>query len=79
MVSVNREDKIKFVKNDMSKELLDDNLRLRHIRVDMCNVRLIIYGSCSKKKSARFNKNLTLKDHVCHFIRKLDGKPIINP
>ena len=50
MVSVNREDKIKFVKNDMSKELLDDILRLRRIRVDMCNVRFTIYGSCSKKK-----------------------------
>ena len=46
MISVNREDKIKLVKNGMSKESLDDILQsLETNREDICNVRFIIYGN----------------------------------
>ena len=46
MISVNREDKIKFVKNGMSKESLDYILQsLETHREDICNVRFIVYGN----------------------------------
>ena len=48
MVSVNREDKIKFVKDGMSKESLDD--LLKRIRANMFNVKFIIYESFSKRR-----------------------------
>ena len=51
MGSDNHEDKIKFVKDGLSKESLDDIFDLlRRIKVDMCNVRFIICGYYSKKK-----------------------------
>ena len=51
MVSVNRENKIKFVKDGMSKESLNDILRsLETHPSESFNVKFIIYGSCSKRK-----------------------------
>ena len=52
MVSDSREDKIKFVKDGISKESLDDILR-----------------SLETHPSG----------YVCQFMRKLDGKPILDP
>ena len=81
MVSVNREDKIKFVKDGMSKESLDDILRSLethpsgYVQREIQNLWKLF-----QKESAQFSLgNLTLKDHVCQFIRKLDGKPILDP
>ncbi|KAK9225645.1 hypothetical protein WN943_010687 [Citrus x changshan-huyou] len=81
MVSVNCEDKIKFVKDGMSKESLDDLLRSlethpsEHVQREINNLWKLF-----KKKSAQFSLgNLTLKDHICQFIRKLDGKPTVDP
>jgi hypothetical protein len=51
-VSVNREDKIKFIKDGLSKESLDMNFiqrLLRHILVDLCISVLSVYGPISKK------------------------------
>ena len=81
MISVNREDKMKFVKDGMSKESLDDILRSLethpsgYVQHEIQNLWKLF-----QKESAQFSlRNLTLKDHVCQFIRKLDGKPILDP
>ena len=81
MVSVNCEDKIKFVKDDMSKESLDDILRSLethpsgYVQREIQNLWKLF-----QKKSVQFSLgNLTLKNPVCQFIRKLDGKPILDP
>ncbi|KAK9214810.1 hypothetical protein WN944_006809 [Citrus x changshan-huyou] len=81
MVSVNREDKIKFVKDGMSKESLDDMLRSLethpsgYVQREIQNLWKLF-----QKESAHFSlENLTLKDSVCQFIRKLDGKSILDP
>ena len=80
MVSVNREDKIKFVKDDMSKESLDDILRSLethpsgYVQREIQNLWKLF-----QKESAQFSLgNLTLQDPVFHFIRKLNGKHIID-
>ena len=81
MVSVNREDKIKFVKDGMSKESLDDILRSLETHPSGYVQREIQnFLKLFQKESAQFSLgNLTLKDLVCQFIRKLDGKPIFDP
>ena len=81
MVSINREDKINFVKNDMSKESLDDILQSLEMHPSGYVQREIHdLWKLFQKKSVQFSlENLTLKDHVCQFIRKLDGKPILDP
>ena len=81
MVFVNREDKIKFVKDSMRKELLDDILRSLEMHPSGYVQREIQnLWKLFQKKSAQFSLgNPTLKDPVCQFIRKLDGKHILNP
>ena len=81
MVFVDREDKIKFIKDGMSKESLDDILRslethpCRYVQHEIHDLWKLF-----QKESAQFSLgNLTLKDPVFQFIRKLDGKPILNP
>ena len=81
MVSDSREDKIKFVKDGMSKESLDDILRSfethrsGHVQYEIHRLWRLF-----QNESAQFNLgNLTQKDHVCQFIRKLDGKHILDP
>ena len=81
MVSDNREDKIKFVKDGMSKESLDDILRSLethpsgYVQHEIQNLWKLF-----QKGSAQFSLgNLTLKDLVCQFIRKLYEKPILDP
>ena len=81
MVSVNREYKIKFVRDGMSKESLDDILRSLETHpseYDQCEIQNL--WKLFQKKNAQFSLgNLTLKDLVCQFIRKLDGKSILDP
>ena len=81
MVSINLEDKIKFVKNDMSKESLDDILRplethpSGYVQREIHNL-----WNFFKNESIWFSLgNRTLKDFVCEFRRKLDGKYNFNP
>lgn len=64
----------------MSKELLDDILRSLethpsgYVQREIHNLWKLF-----QKESAQFSLiNLTLKDPICEFIRKLDGKPIID-
>ena len=81
MISNNHEDKIIFVKNGLSKESLDDILqslethRSGYVQREIHNLWVIF-----QKQSAQFSlRNLTQKDLICQFIRKLDGKPILDP
>ncbi|XP_024041924.1 uncharacterized protein LOC112099055 [Citrus clementina] len=81
MVYDTREDKIKFVKDGMSKESLDDILRSLEthqsgiVQREIYNLWILF-----QKQSAQLSLgNLTQKDPVCQFIRKLDGKPILDP
>ena len=81
MVSDNRKDKIKFIKDGLSKESLNDILCSLethwsgHVQREIHNLWILF-----QKESAHLSLgNLTQKDHVCQFIRKLNGKPIIIP
>jgi len=59
MVSINHEDKIQFIKDGLSKEFLDN---------------LLLTLETHPKEHDRLSLgNLTKKDHVCQFLRKLDG------
>jgi hypothetical protein len=81
MVSVNREDKIQFIKDSLSKGSLD-NLPLTLETHPSGDVHLAIHDLWPQfhKEHARHSLgNLTKKDLVCQFLRKLDGKPIPDP
>ena len=81
MVSVNREDKIQFIKDGLSKGSLD-NLLLALEMHPSGDVHRVIHDLWPQfhKKHDRFSLgNLTKKDPVCQFLRKLDGKPIPDP
>ncbi|KAL9375070.1 hypothetical protein Peur_031949 [Populus x canadensis] len=78
MISVNREDKIQFIKDDLSKGSLN-NLLLTLETHPSGDVHCAIHDLWPQfhKEHARHSLgNLTKKDHVCQFLRKLDGKPI---
>jgi hypothetical protein len=55
---------------------------LGHILVAMCIVHCAFHNLWPyfHKEHVRHSLgNLTIKDHVCQFLRKLDGKPILDP
>lgn len=79
MASKNRKDKIKSVRDSLNKVQLDDILRFIETHLSGY-VQLEIHNKWTlfQKESARFSlRNLTLKDSY-QFIRKLDGKPILD-
>ena len=80
MVSINREDKIQFIKDGLSKESLDDIIQTleTHPSGDVHRVLLDLLDIFNKEKERYRLGNLTLKDPVCQFIRKLDGKQILD-
>ena len=80
MVSINREDKIQFIKDGLSKESLDDIIQTleTHPSGDVHRVLLDLFDIFNKEKERYRLGNLTLKDPVCQFIRKLDGKQILD-
>ena len=77
-LSRNREDKIQFIKDGLSKESLDDILET--LETHPCGSvqgALLKLWTCFQNEHARYSLgNLTQKDPVCQFIRKLDGKHI---
>ena len=81
MVSVNREDKIRFIKNGLSKESLDNILSTLETHPSgYVHIAIHELWDIFLKEHERYSLgNLTLKDPVCQFIRKLDGKPIPDP
>jgi hypothetical protein len=81
MISINREDKIQFIKDGLSKESLD-NLLLTletHPSGDVHRVIHDLWPYFHKEHDRLSLGNLTKKDHVCQFLRKLDGKFIPDP
>jgi hypothetical protein len=81
MASINREDKIQFIKDGLSKESLDDILNTleTHPSGDVHRGLLDLWPLFQKEHKRYSLGNLTLKDPVCQLIRKLDGKPIPDP
>ena len=81
MVSDNREDKIQFIRDDLNKESLDDILlSLETYPNGYVQWTILQLWPLFQKEHARYSlENLTINDHVCQFIRKLDGKLILDP
>ena len=81
MVFVNREDKIQFIKDGLSKGS-SDNLLLTletHPSGDLHRAIHDLWTQFHKEHARLSLGNLIKKDHVCQFLRKLDGKPIPDP
>lgn len=80
MVSINREDKIQFIKDGLSKESLDDIVQTleTHPSGDVHIVLLQLMKLFNEEKERYSLGDLTLKDPVCQLIRKLDGKQILD-
>lgn len=77
MASINRYDKIDFIKDGLSKESLDDiQLTLETHPCGMVQRTIIDLWGEFKREYELSLGNLTLKDPVCQFLRKLDGKHI---
>ena len=80
MISVNWKDKIYFIKDGLSKKSLDDIIQAleRHPSGDVYRVLIDLVKLFNKEKEHYNIRNLTLKDPVYQFIRKLDKKQILN-
>jgi len=81
MISINREDKIQFIKDGLSEGSLD-NLLLTletHPSGDVHRAIHDLWPQFHKEHDRLSLGNLTIKDPVCQFLRKLDGKPIPDP
>ena len=81
MVSDNREDKIQFIRDGLNKESLDDILlSLETHPSGYVQGAIVQLWPLFQKEHARYNLgNLTINDPIYQFIRKLDGKPILDP
>jgi len=81
MISINREDKIQFIKDDLSKESLDNLLVTleTHPSGDVHRAIHDLWPHFHKEHDRLIIRNLTKKDLVCQFLRKLDGKLILDP
>ena len=77
--SINREDKIQFIKDGLSKESLDNIwLTLETHSCRLVQKELLNLWAHFQKERDHFSfGNLTQNDPVCQFIRKLDEKLII--
>jgi len=81
MVSINREDKIQFIKDGLSKGSLD-NLLLTletHPSGDVHRAINDLWPPFHKEHDQLSLENLTIKHPVCQFLRKLDRKSIPDP
>jgi hypothetical protein len=81
-VSINREDKIQFIKDSLSKESLDNlllTLETHHPSGDVHRAIHDLWPQFHKEHARHSLGNLTKKDLVCQFLRKLDGKHIPDP
>jgi hypothetical protein len=81
MESVNREDKIQFFKDGPSKGSLDYLLLTleTHPSGDVHRAIHDLWPRFHKEHDRLSLGNLTIKDLVCQFLRKLDGKLIPDP
>ncbi len=80
MISDNREDKIRFIKNGLSKDSLDDiQLTLETHSCGSVQRELLGLWSIFHEERERYSPgNLTVNDPVCQLVRKLDGKQILD-
>ena len=81
MTSVNRDDKIQFIKDGLSKESLDD-IRLTletHPSGQVQGVIRELWRLFKEDQERCRLGNLTLKDPVCQYLRKLDGELTLDP
>ena len=78
--SNNREDKLYFIRNGLSKESLDNILLT--LETHSCEIvqgeLLKLWNQFQDELQRLSLGNLTENDPVCQFIRKLDGKLILN-
>ena len=76
MVSINREDKIRFIKDGLSKESLDNIVQTleTHPSGDVHRVLLALADLFFRKRDHYNLGNLTTQDPVCQFMRKLEKK-----
>ena len=81
MMSDNMKDKIEFISDGLNKELLDYIiLSLETHPSGYIQETILWLWPLFQKEHARYSLgNLTINDYICQFIRKLDGKPILNP
>ncbi|KAL4296425.1 hypothetical protein GQ457_12G013270 [Hibiscus cannabinus] len=78
MPSINRDDKIRFVKDGLSKENFE-NIQSSLETHPSGDVQIqILYLWWQFQNEWQRLGNLTIKDPVCQFLRKLDGKPILD-
>jgi hypothetical protein len=72
MVSINREDKIQFIKDGLSKESLDNLLVTleTHPSEDMYRAIHDLWSHFHKEHDRLTLGNLTKKYHVCQFLKK---------
>ena len=79
MVSDNREDKIQFIRDGLNKESLDDILLFLETHPSgYVQGAILQLWPLFQKEYARYSLgNLTINDHVCQFIRKLDGSHVL--
>jgi hypothetical protein len=81
MVSINRGDKIQFIKNGLSKES-SHNLLLTlktHPNGDAHRAIHDLWPHFHKEHDRLSLGNLTKKNLICQFLRKLNKKPISDP
>ena len=78
MVSINREDKIQFIKHGLNKESLDDILQTleTHPSGDVHRVLLALANLFNREKERHHFEDLMSKDPICQFIKKLDEQQI---
>ena len=81
MMYDNREGNIQFIRHDLNKESLDDILLSLETHPSGYVQRAILqlWPSFQKERARYSLTNLTINDPLCQFIRKLDGKPILDP
>jgi len=81
MISINHKDKIQFIKDGLSKESLDNHLLTleTHPNGDVHSAIHDLSPHFHKEHDQLSFENLTKKDPVCQFLRKLDGKLIPDP
>jgi len=78
MISINREDKIQFLKDGLSKESLDNILQTleTHPSGDVHRVLLALANLFDREKERHRFEDLMSEDPICQFIKKLDEQQI---
>ena len=75
IISINWKNKIYFIKDGLSKESLDNIIQAlkTHSSGDVHRILLDLVKLFNKEKECYSFRNMTLKDPICQFIRKLMG------